>query len=285
MGFTFTDLALTSISTPAPDAPPVIDSSDASDADPLPMNLAPDADTAAGHDKKSSKNKPTIFVGNVPLKVTTVKSALKEFLKLFSPFGKILSYRFRSIATDSKYKRAGVLNHKFNQDLKSTVNAYIVFDELDYKVLQLNGLKWEDHHLRIDDTSNPKSLLPLKSVFLGNLPLDVCEEEIWQLFSEIGTITNVRLVRDKTSQIGKGFGFVEFSDKGSVSLALKQNLKIKDRQIRITSMKRNDTPAERRLKKKSNVSKNAGKSKAAGKSKSVRKSAKKKSPKKSLKKK
>ena len=50
------------------------------------------------------------------------------------------------------------------------------------------------------------------------------------------------------SQIGKGFGFIEFSDKGSVSLALKlKDLKIKYRVIRITSMKKSDSPALKRL--------------------------------------
>lgn len=201
-------------------------------------------------DEAIDTTKKTVFVGNVPLKVTTDKHLKKEFLKLFSPFGRISTYRFRSIALDQKYRRAGFLNQKFNSELKNSVNAYIVYDELDLKVLELNGKLWENHHLRVDDSNNPKALVPFRSVFLGNLPLDSTEEEIWTLFSEMGNVTNVRLVRDKMTLVGKGFGFVEFSDKGAVSLALKKKVVVKNREIRITSMKKNDSPAAKRLQKK-----------------------------------
>ena len=203
-------------------------------------------------DKTTDKLKgDTIFVGNVPLVVANDKNKAREFLKLFSPFGKILSHRFRSIAFEMEsktWKRSAFLNQKFNSNLKSTINAYIVFESVDGKIFDLNGSCWENHHLRVDNSDNPKSLVSFRSIFVGNLPLDVSEEEVWSQFSDIGRVTNVRLVRDKMSQIGKGFGFIEFSDKGSVSLALKlKDLKIKDRIIRITSMKKSDSPALKRL--------------------------------------
>lgn len=250
MGFTFVDepIATTSTVFSGNDPDALVTEAITTVNDAL-VNDASVNDTSV-NDKKL-QNKPTVFVGNVPLAVTTDKNLRKEFLKLFAPFGRILSFRFRSMALESKYKRAGFLNQKFNSDLKSTANAYIVYDDLDIKVLELNGKFWEDHHLRVDDSNNPKDLVPFRSVFLGNLPLDVTEEEIWDSFLEIGSVTNVRLVRDKISQVGKGFGFIEFSDKGSVSLALKKKFKIKDREIRVTSMKKNDLPAVKRIQKKS----------------------------------
>jgi RNA recognition motif-containing protein len=65
-------------------------------------------------------------------------------------------------------------------------------------------------HLRVDRASskvNPKDVS--NTIFLGNLPEDVTEEELWALFKPIGGVTNVRVVRDKTG-IGKGVAYVAF---------------------------------------------------------------------------
>jgi len=46
-----------------------------------------------------------------------------------------------------------------------------------------------------------------KSLYVGNLPFDVSEEELRQLFAAWGPVTAVRLIPDK------GFGFVEVPDE------------------------------------------------------------------------
>jgi nucleolar protein 12 len=47
-----------------------------------------------------------------------------------------------------------------------------------------------------------------KAVFLGNLNFKTQEEDIMKLFSKCWEGENVRLVRDATTGIGKGFGYV-----------------------------------------------------------------------------
>lgn len=42
-----------------------------------------------------------------------------------------------------------------------------------------------------------------------------------EAFEDCGEILNVRIVRDRKTGIGKGFGYVLFNDKSSVELALK----------------------------------------------------------------
>ncbi|SRR3989339_930323 len=54
-------------------------------------------------------------------------------------------------------------------------------------------------------TVNPAKL------FVGNLPYKITEDELRQVFSQFGTVVDVRLITDKMTGRAKGFGFVEMS--------------------------------------------------------------------------
>jgi nucleolar protein 12 len=45
---------------------------------------------------------------------------------------------------------------------------------------------------------------------VGNLPFDVQDEAIYMHFARCGKIEFIRIVRDKKTNIGKGFGYVQF---------------------------------------------------------------------------
>ncbi|RWS23560.1 RNA-binding protein 34-like protein [Leptotrombidium deliense] len=96
-----------------------------------------------------------------------------------------------------------------------------------------NGQILDDHHLRVGkctETQYPPSL----SVFVGNLPAKVKEEDLWNFFGEDSNIKAVRVVRDKTTGKGKGVAFVMFESKDNVALALeKNNLEMNGRKIRV----------------------------------------------------
>lgn len=47
-------------------------------------------------------------------------------------------------------------------------------------------------------------------MFVGNLPFDVQDEQLYTHFKRCGEIEFVRVVRDKKTNIGKGFGYVQF---------------------------------------------------------------------------
>lgn len=76
----------------------------------------------------------------------------------------------------------------------------------------MNGSKVDDHTLRVslclDDNLDYET-----TIFVGNLPLDVREEEVRQHFLHLGQIVNVRVVKDKQTFKGIGIGYVRFSDK------------------------------------------------------------------------
>jgi nucleolar protein 12 len=49
-----------------------------------------------------------------------------------------------------------------------------------------------------------------RCVFVGSLAFDVQDETVYQHFATCGEIEFVRIVRDKKTNIGKGFGYVQF---------------------------------------------------------------------------
>ena len=52
----------------------------------------------------------------------------------------------------------------------------------------------------------------MKSLFVGNLPWTVTDEDLRQKFSEFGNVIAARVVTDKFSGKSRGFGFVDMED-------------------------------------------------------------------------
>ncbi|KAL3912390.1 MAG: hypothetical protein SGPRY_008351 [Prymnesium sp.] len=61
----------------------------------------------------------------------------------------------------------------------------------------------------------------LRTCFIGNISYEASEEELRELFTQAGPITNLRLVVDRDSGKRKGFGFVEFTDQESALSAVR----------------------------------------------------------------
>ncbi|XP_074329406.1 uncharacterized protein LOC141667016 [Apium graveolens] len=199
----------------------------------------------------------TVFVGNLPLKVKK-----KALLKEFSQFGEIDSVRIRSVPImNSKTPRKGaVIKKEFNAAVDN-VHAYIVFktDESAKASLSHNMAVIGGNHIRVDRACPPRKKLkgddaPLydckRTVFIGNLPFDVKDEEIYQLFSGLANMNSsieaIRVVRDPGTSLGKGIAYVLFKTKEDANLvARKRNLKIRDRDLRLSHSKPNATPSKR----------------------------------------
>ena len=58
-------------------------------------------------------------------------------------------------------------------------------------------------------------------IFVGNLSPEVNEQELIALFSEHGSVGNVKIVRDASNQTSRGFGFVDMVRKVDGKKALK----------------------------------------------------------------
>lgn len=82
-----------------------------------------------------------------------------------------------------------------------------------------------------------KTIIPLLLDTLHDLNLQ--DEEVIRLFSDDSTedtqVKAVRIVRDSATNIGKGFGYVLFSDKNAARMALaKDSFKLQNRPLRVS---------------------------------------------------
>lgn len=183
----------------------------------------------------------TLFIGNLPSIVITDKTKFKEFKKfLVSKGGNVVSVRFRSIAfSEMLPRKAAFVQHKFHSS-RETVNAYAVFDKPENArlALALNGTLFEDFHLRVDSVSHPGKQDNKRSIFVGNLDFEIDEEPLWRHFGGCGEIEYVRIVRDSKTNVGKGFGYVQFKDPVAVTKAIMLHEKplgdAKGRKLRVT---------------------------------------------------
>lgn len=186
----------------------------------------------------------TVFVGNLPVGCT------REGLKaIFKEHGAIESVRFRSVVREdpSMSRKVAAIQRKIHPK-KQSINAYIVFKEKDGAVnaLTRNGMEIQkDFHIRVDTVSRQHD--HKRSIFVGNLPYDIAELSLRQHFEDCGSVEAVRLIRDRDTGMGKGFGYVLFENSDSVQLALKlDGSKLCERKIRVKrSVKDKDgKPAE-----------------------------------------
>ncbi len=59
-------------------------------------------------------------------------------------------------------------------------------------------------------------------IYVGNLPYQLSEDELKDLFSQIGNVTSVRVITDAMSGRSKGFGFVEMENEDQAKKAIEK---------------------------------------------------------------
>jgi RNA recognition motif-containing protein len=56
-----------------------------------------------------------------------------------------------------------------------------------------------------------KETIPMKKIYVGNLPFSATEDQLRQMFGQHGSVESVALITDRTTGQPRGFGFVEMS--------------------------------------------------------------------------
>lgn len=76
-------------------------------------------------------------------------------------------------------------------------------------------------------------------IFVGNLSHEVNEQELNALFAEHGNVSGVRIVRDTSNQMSRGFGFVEMPRKVDAKKALKtlNNFELRGKKMSVNEAK------------------------------------------------
>ncbi|KAH0595593.1 hypothetical protein MHUMG1_06769 [Metarhizium humberi] len=198
-------------------------------------------------DSDIEKASRTVFLANVSTEAISSKAAKKTLLTHLSsvldphgmPVQKLESIRFRSVAfsTGSMPKRAAYITKSLMGATTKSTNAYAVFSTPAAARLvasNLNGTEVLGRHIRVDSVAHPSPTDHRRCIFVGNLgfvddetvvnttkegenvekkrtkvPSDI-EEGLWRTFSKTGKVENVRVVRDPTTRVGKGFAYVQF---------------------------------------------------------------------------
>jgi RNA recognition motif-containing protein len=52
-----------------------------------------------------------------------------------------------------------------------------------------------------------------KKLYVGNLPFSTTEDDLSDLFAEVGNVESVRIITDRETGRSRGFGFVEMADE------------------------------------------------------------------------
>jgi len=177
---------------------------------------------------KTEEASSRIYVGNLSFDINEegIRAAFKDI-------GEITLIDWMEDKRTGKFRGAGFLTFKDPE----TAN----------KSLALNGTELLGRQMKIE-LSKPnnrggdrprgeaptKPAEPTNTIFLGNLPFDVTEDDIHALFKESGTVKDIRWLNDKNTGEFKGCGFVEFEDDTSSDKAVVFNgTDLKGRSIRV----------------------------------------------------
>ncbi|KAJ5577839.1 Nucleolar protein 12 [Penicillium hispanicum] len=188
---------------------------------------------------------------------------------------KVESIRFRSVPFSSGGgipKRASFAKRDILDETTPSTNAYAVYTTIQAArkaPAALNGTVVLDRHLRVDSIAHPAEIDNKRCVFVGNLdfvdqegtgedesgkkkkvraPADI-EEGLWRTFNEHTggskdkkttkkSVEFVRVIRDRSTRVGKGFAYVQFYNGNGVEEALLLNEKkfppLLPRKLRVT---------------------------------------------------
>lgn len=66
----------------------------------------------------------------------------------------------------------------------------------------------------------PRTFQPTYRIYVGNIPWDIDDARLEQVFSEHGKVVSARVVYDRESGRSRGFGFVTMSSEAEMSEAI-----------------------------------------------------------------
>ncbi len=80
------------------------------------------------------------------------------------------------------------------------------------------------------------------NISILNLPRDVSQDQLRQLFEPYGTVVSASLVMDKDTQTSKGFGFVQMDNaqEAEAAIAALHGSKIGKEKLRVKQVEQKD---------------------------------------------
>jgi RNA recognition motif-containing protein len=59
-------------------------------------------------------------------------------------------------------------------------------------------------------------------IYIGNLPQDVYEDELVEMFEEYGAVKSAKIIRDQLTKRSRGYAFVKMDDKDAALKAIEE---------------------------------------------------------------
>eukprot|EP00027_Filamoeba_sp_ATCC50430_P017596 CAMPEP_0168564854 /NCGR_PEP_ID=MMETSP0413-20121227/13483_1 /TAXON_ID=136452 /ORGANISM="Filamoeba nolandi, Strain NC-AS-23-1" /LENGTH=404 /DNA_ID=CAMNT_0008596585 /DNA_START=39 /DNA_END=1253 /DNA_ORIENTATION=+ len=161
--------------------------------------------------QSASSEGVNLFISSLPPEVDDA-----SLIKLFSPFGKIVSAK---VMVD--------LNTKVSRGFGFV--KYSTLDEAKLAIQQMNGEALGGKNLVVQyaeskGTTTPSSTTqlgtPSNNLYIKGIPLNMTEDQLYSLFSPYGTITSHKILRDLQSGMSRGLGFVAFEQQQAAQYAI-----------------------------------------------------------------
>jgi RNA recognition motif-containing protein len=140
-----------------------------------------------------------LFVGGLPSQVTE-----KILYDHFSQYGKLVECRLVLDKNTLKSRGFGFVSFQNNQALHvvTQITHKLCGKEVECKP----ALSKQDSNQRVNEEKS-------KKVFVGGLPLEATESDLYDYFKKFGDIKACRIIYKHESSISRGFGFVIFGTK------------------------------------------------------------------------
>jgi len=59
-------------------------------------------------------------------------------------------------------------------------------------------------------------------IYIGNLPEDLEEDELIEMFEEYGVVKSVKIIKDRYTKRSRGYAFVKMDDKAAALKAIEE---------------------------------------------------------------
>ncbi|KAI3825708.1 hypothetical protein L1987_07279 [Smallanthus sonchifolius] len=172
-------------------------------------------DSAAGETEEFSEppEDAKIFVGNLPYDVDS-----EQLAQLFQQAGVVeISEVIYNRETDQS-RGFGFVTMSCVEETEKAVEMLHRF-ELGGRYLTVNKAAPKGSRPERVERS-PQNIGPSYRVYVGNLPWDVDDIRLEQVFSEYGKVVSARVVYDRESGRSRGFGFVTMSSESELNDAI-----------------------------------------------------------------
>ena len=141
-----------------------------------------------------------LIVNDIPQRISEA-----ELKQMFEPFGTVEHVKL-------------MLDRRTHASMGYGFVRFATAEEADRAIAALNGKPIDTKTLRVSHSRPPTS--QDTNLYVGNLDISVTREALTQLFERYGKVIEAKILTDRTTGVGKGYGFVRFERREDCDAAI-----------------------------------------------------------------